>query len=621
MATQRRAPKARKDARGRGGAPKGQAAAPGGFLTALVVFMLPLALAALGHCLEIVGKRTIQLKLFDAGVAPVRSAALDSFRDGLRASREEAAAAEAREAFPDASAAAAGGAAAFDDSPGAPKRVEDVSSAVRISASVDEAVWSDDESFLRDIVLRRRPVVIKNAPEGPWTQWGLESFREALPTLEEVRYQKSGVFTLRGERDEGGMLDEPTGGSGVRTLAALSTGVFLDTAEEDGHFLYWTGSAEKLRGSALHMAASNDSAKDEAWRLWAVKEVQLDDNSDAFGDVDVDDIIVPMLWLSHPGVVAQAHYDRSHNFVTQVLGEKRWLIFPPTAHRRLYPFPHLHPAYKQSQVDFSAPDLSAFPSFDRVPALEARVGPGEVLYMPPFWFHRVESLSTSLSLSVISPSEEELVLSEAYWKDLPLGDLQGDAERAVGARLYLEEFLSRLEGAKSPKWFAERLYEHRYAALYPEDSAYYRQNVHRFDCYSAATDALTGAPLAESVRNAVGHKNLQEAAAFVADCANDAAIPPAVREQWAQSYVEEIARWAMQTPEDALPFIRKCLVRDTKVDVPKEVEWVEGPEVLSVGSSASRGNWIDPRSRRRMSRKMKAMKKASQGRPAVKEDL
>jgi len=38
-----------------------------------------------------------------------------------------------------------------------------------------------------------------------------------------------------------------------------------------------------------------------------------------------------------------------------------------------------------------------------------------VLYIPPFWYYRVENLNISLSLEVSSPSEEQIRLLEAYW--------------------------------------------------------------------------------------------------------------------------------------------------------------------------------------------------------------
>lgn len=43
-------------------------------------------------------------------------------------------------------------------------------------------------------------------------------------------------------------------------------------------------------------------------------------------------------------------------------------------------------------MDFDDPDLTKFPKFANAMAQEAIVGPGDVLFIPNYWFHHVESL-------------------------------------------------------------------------------------------------------------------------------------------------------------------------------------------------------------------------------------
>eukprot|EP00968_Pinguiococcus_pyrenoidosus_P015018 scaffold1376_cov257-Pinguiococcus_pyrenoidosus.AAC.31 len=500
-----------------------------------------------------------------------------------------------------------------------PKIPPPVHPIVKIGGEVEVKDWkvetAQNADFLREVVVRRRPVLLRNVPGQQWSTWTLEDLEFAVTAFKGVRYHRHGVFTLRNERDPGGMLDDGAEDA-VETLSDLHPLSFRATADHSGGYLYWTQDAAVLNGSQLELRTGNVST--ETWRHWAVKEAQLELGD--LQDASIDDVIMPMLWMSHPGVVAQAHYDKSHNFVTQIFGSKRWLIFPPFQHFRLYQHPHLHPSYKQSQVNFSDPDLATFPQFEGVNALVATVEPGDVLYMPPYWFHYVESLELSLSLSVVSPSEEELILSEAYWRDLPFGNLEGPQERVLAARLYLLEFLSRVGGVKSPKWFADRLYHQRYAALYPETSLFMQERLGGFDCHLSEKDPLTGASLEDTVRNTIGTKALREAADFVAEGANDEAILPAIREQWAQNYVEEIARWAMGNPDDAIIFIKGCLSVDTKLKVPEQEEWVEGPEVIKLGENAMPGDWVDPAERRRQERRRKARERAAKGRPQRKQE-
>ena len=53
-----------------------------------------------------------------------------------------------------------------------------------------------------------------------------------------------------------------------------------------------------------------------------------------------------MLWISHPGVTAQTHYDTQHNVFIQIQGIKRMLLFPISS--ELFSYPNI----RQSQLHF-----------------------------------------------------------------------------------------------------------------------------------------------------------------------------------------------------------------------------------------------------------------------------
>lgn len=88
------------------------------------------------------------------------------------------------------------------------------------------------------------------------------------------------------------------------------------------------------------------------------------------------------LFIGHSGVIAQTHYDRSHNFFVQVYGKKRFLLAPPSEWKTLYLYPHLHPHYQQSAVDWDSPNLTEFPEFQKTNLYEANLEPGDLLYIP-----------------------------------------------------------------------------------------------------------------------------------------------------------------------------------------------------------------------------------------------
>ncbi|XP_066250308.1 hypoxia-inducible factor 1-alpha inhibitor-like [Euwallacea similis] len=99
-----------------------------------------------------------------------------------------------------------------------------------------------------------------------------------------------------------------------------------------------------------------------------------------------------LLLISQEGNVTPCHYDEQQNFFGQVHGYKRCILFPPRDFECLYPHPVHHPHDRQSMVDFDRPDHIRFPKFKEVKGCETVVEPGDVLYIPIYWWHHVESL-------------------------------------------------------------------------------------------------------------------------------------------------------------------------------------------------------------------------------------
>ncbi|EKX42932.1 hypothetical protein GUITHDRAFT_110978 [Guillardia theta CCMP2712] len=132
-------------------------------------------------------------------------------------------------------------------------------------------------------------------------------------------------------------------------------------------------------------------------------------NGESFVDwssvgVDTTGYVHSNFWYGSAGSEAQCHYDTyGYNLVAQLYGEKRWLLFPPGDRKGL-----MRPTripYEESSV-FS--DLK-FKSAGEVPGgMEVVLKPGEVLYVPHYWWHQVEALSDSISVN--------------SWVDLPVPD-------------------------------------------------------------------------------------------------------------------------------------------------------------------------------------------------------
>ncbi|KAJ1636935.1 hypothetical protein T492DRAFT_353039 [Pavlovales sp. CCMP2436] len=100
-----------------------------------------------------------------------------------------------------------------------------------------------------------------------------------------------------------------------------------------------------------------------------------------------------VLFVGSRGHTTPAHFDEQQNLLAQLSGRKRVLLWRPSDWTCLYPHPVLHPCDRQSSLDFKkGVDLTTRPRFQDAQAFEAILEPGEVLYIPQYWWHRVENL-------------------------------------------------------------------------------------------------------------------------------------------------------------------------------------------------------------------------------------
>lgn len=63
------------------------------------------------------------------------------------------------------------------------------------------------------------------------------------------------------------------------------------------------------------------------------------------------------------------------------------------------------------------------------------LSPGEVLYIPPYWIVRTESIDLSTFIDVKSLSREQVLLSEVQSLGVILGNITSREERIVAAQI------------------------------------------------------------------------------------------------------------------------------------------------------------------------------------------
>lgn len=103
-------------------------------------------------------------------------------------------------------------------------------------------------------------------------------------------------------------------------------------------------------------------------------------------------------WFGPKGTVSPLHEDPYHNLLAQVVGRKRIRLYSP--HNTPFLYPHTGKTLKNtSQIDVERPDLERFPLFAQAQGEELVLEAGEMLYLPPHYWHFVRSLSVSFSIS------------------------------------------------------------------------------------------------------------------------------------------------------------------------------------------------------------------------------
>lgn len=114
------------------------------------------------------------------------------------------------------------------------------------------------------------------------------------------------------------------------------------------------------------------------------------------------------LWLGPGGHTSCLHYDPMDGTLTQLIGQKRIILFPPDQLYNLYPISvlsHLRYGLKlrsvYSQVYPDNPDLQAFPRFAQAQQhrYETVLQPGEILFIPAGWWHEVQTLGSDIACS------------------------------------------------------------------------------------------------------------------------------------------------------------------------------------------------------------------------------
>ncbi|MGN6121037.1 MAG: cupin-like domain-containing protein [Rhodanobacter sp.] len=155
----------------------------------------------------------------------------------------------------------------------------------------------------------------------------------------------------------------------------------------------------------------------------------------------IDKAIQPRIWIGNK-VTTPAHFDEYHNVACVACGVRRFTLFAPEQVRNLYvgplDFAPTGAAIGMARLD--RPDDPRYPRLkDALAAAQvAELHPGDAIYIPPMWWHHVESL------------EQINALVNYWWKPVPAG---GDAPAtALGCLMHCILVFRALPPAERAAW-------------------------------------------------------------------------------------------------------------------------------------------------------------------------
>lgn len=152
-----------------------------------------------------------------------------------------------------------------------------------------------------------------------------------------------------------------------------------------------------------------------------------------------------LLWIGSGRHVVDLHHDQMLNFITLFAGVKRITLLPPQSLPFVYPAP-LHRkvgGVPRSLVKLLAVDWQKYPRFQHAVehAQQTVMHPGDTLFIPPLWWHYVESYGFNLMVNAwysdvvdqadLTASNHALRDSIAQYHDLVLNKKSTQEHRAI----------------------------------------------------------------------------------------------------------------------------------------------------------------------------------------------
>ncbi|XP_062907981.1 tRNA wybutosine-synthesizing protein 5 [Mobula hypostoma] len=240
----------------------------------------------------------------------------------------------------------------------------------------------DKDKFLHEVYPLRKPAILKGIHLGTCTSKWTVDYLSTAGGNQEVKIHVASVP----------QMDFINKNFIYRTLPF---DVFVKRAAEETHAEYFISEDEKYYLRSLGVDPRKDVADITKQFPTLAEDIKIPEF------FDKEQFFSSVFRISSPGLQLWTHYDVMDNFLIQVTGRKRVLLFSPRD------APYLYLTGDKSEVlHVDAPDLEKYPKFAKAQSYECHLEPGDVLYIPALWFHNTLAKEFGVGVNV-------------FWKHLP----------------------------------------------------------------------------------------------------------------------------------------------------------------------------------------------------------
>lgn len=109
------------------------------------------------------------------------------------------------------------------------------------------------------------------------------------------------------------------------------------------------------------------------------------------------------VWIGCTGTKTGIHWDPEYrNIICQLYGTKKVYLFSPEQSKYMYPSNKYDNGGVVSSVDFWNIDQKKFPDFNKAQFMEIILHPGQMLFIPKYWWHACENMTSCVSIGIRS---------------------------------------------------------------------------------------------------------------------------------------------------------------------------------------------------------------------------